>query len=86
MFSKLLSLQAQGLGDLNNQYIGETEGQLFVRIKEHLTPTNSSVFKHIENCAYCTNYKNIYNCFEIIKTCSSFKDLLSKEALKIKKT
>ena len=38
-------------GDLNNQYIGETERQLFVRIKEHVTPTNSAVFKHIENCA-----------------------------------
>ena len=52
--------------DLNIQYIGETERQIFVKIKEHVTPTNSAVFKHIENCAYCTNYHNIYSCFEII--------------------
>ena len=72
-------------GDLNNQYIGETERQLFVRIKEHVTPTNNAVFKHIENCAFCTNCNNIYNCFETIKTCSSCNDLLSSEALLIKK-
>ena len=42
--------------NLNNQYIGETKRQLFVRIKEHVTPTNSAVFKHIENCAYCADY------------------------------
>ena len=35
-------------GDLNNQYIGDTERQLFVRVKEHVTPTYSAVFKHIE--------------------------------------
>ena len=72
-------------GDLNNQYIGETERQLFVRVKEHTTPTNSAVFKHIENCAHCKNYSNIYNCFEIIKTCSTYNELLSTEALLIKK-
>ena len=49
-------------GDLDNQYIGETERQLFVRIKEHVTPTNSVVFKHIENCVFCTKCK-IYDCF-----------------------
>ena len=43
------------------------------------------VFKHIENCVFCTNCKIIYNCFEIIKTCSSYNDLLSSEALLIKK-
>ena len=32
-----------------NQYIGENERQLFVRIKEHVTPTNTVVF----NCAHC---------------------------------
>ena len=72
-------------GDLNNQYIGETERQLFVRIKEHVTPTNSAVFKHIENCVFCTNCKNIYNCFKVIKTCTSYNELLSSEALLIKK-
>ena len=36
-------------GDLDTQYIGETERQLFFRIKEHTKPTNSAVFAHIEN-------------------------------------
>ena len=49
-------------GDLNNQYVGEIESQLFVRIIEHLTPTNSAVFKHIESCAFCAN-SNIHSCF-----------------------
>ena len=55
------------LGDLNNQNLSETERQLFEGIKEHVTPTNSAVFKHIENCGFCTNCNIIYNCFEIIK-------------------
>ena len=67
-------------GDLNNQYIGDTERQLFVRVKEHVTPTNSAVFKHDENCGYWTIQKIIYNCFEMIETCSSHDDLLSTEA------
>ena len=49
-------------GDLNNQYVGEIESQLFVRIIEHLTPTNSAVFKHIKSCAFCAN-SNIHSCF-----------------------
>ena len=53
-----------------------TEIPLFVRIREHVTPTNSAVFKHIESCAFCTNCDNIYKCFEIVKTCSSYNDLL----------
>ena len=35
-------------GDLDTQYIGETERQLFVRIKEHTQPTNSAIFSHID--------------------------------------
>ena len=53
-------------GDLDNQYIDETERQLFVRIREHVTPTNKAVFKPIRNCIFCKNC-NIYNCFQIIK-------------------
>ena len=67
-------------GDLNNQYIGETERQLFVRIKEHVTPTNSAVITQIANCAFCTNC-NIYNYFIITKILSSSNDLLSTKAL-----
>ena len=36
-------------GDLNNQYIGETERQILVRIKEHVTQTNRAVFNYIYN-------------------------------------
>ena len=71
-------------GDLDNHYIGETERQLFVRIKEHVTPTSSAVFNHIENFVFCTNC-NIYDCLKIIKECTSHNDLLSTEALLIKK-
>ena len=72
-------------GDLDNQYIGETERQLFVRIKEHATPSNSAVFKHIENCVFCKNCNNIFDCFNIVKKCISYNELLSTEALFIKK-
>ena len=63
-------------GDLNKQYFSMTERHLFVRIKEHVTLTNSAVFKHIEYRACCTNCNIIYNCFEIIKTCSSYKRIM----------
>ena len=49
-----------------------------------MTSTNSAVFKHIENCAFCTNC-NIYNCFKVIKKCSSYNDLLSTKALLVRK-
>ena len=39
-------------GDLDTQYIGETERKIFLRINEHTTPTNSSVFSHIETCTW----------------------------------
>ena len=49
MHQKCLVYKFTCPGDLNNQYIGETEKQLFVRIKKHATQTNSVVFKHIGN-------------------------------------
>ena len=49
-----------------------------------MTPSNSAVFKHIQNCIFCTNC-NIHDCFKIIKKCTSYNDLLSTEALLIKK-
>ena len=69
--------------DQNNQYIGETERQLLVRIKEHITTTNSEVF--IENCSYYKHFCNIYNCFEVTEICETYNYLLSTEALLIKK-
>ena len=54
-------------GDLNNQCIGETERQFFVRIKEYVAPTNNAVFKHIEKCAFCRNC-NIYNSLKLLKS------------------
>ena len=72
-------------GDLDNQYIGETERQLFVRIQEHITPSNSAVFEHIESCYCCKNFSNIYDCFETLKVCNSYNNLLAVEALLIKK-
>ena len=45
-FSSCLVYKFTCPGDLDTQYIGETERQLFLRIKEHTTPTNSSVFSH----------------------------------------
>ena len=61
------------------------ERKLFVRIKEHATLSNSAVFKHIENCVFCKNCNNIFDCFNIVKKCISYNDLLSTEALFIKK-
>ena len=74
-------------GDLDTQYIGETERQLFVRIKEHTKPTNSSsaVFSHIEQCNICQNHTNIFNCFDVIKFCTNRSILLAVEAIMIKK-
>ena len=72
-------------GDLDTQYIGETERQLFVRIKEHIKPTNSAVFAHIEQCRNCQNHNDIFNCFEVIKFCKNRNILLAVEAIMIKK-
>ena len=72
-------------GDLDTQYIGETERQLFVRIKEHTKPTNSAVFSHIEQCRICQNHNDIFNCFEVIKFCKNRNILLAVEAIMIKK-
>ena len=43
--------------NLDTQYIGETEWQSFVKIKE-INTTNSTIFKHITNCDYCQKCKN----------------------------
>ena len=71
-------------GDLNNQYIDVIENQLFVRIKEYITPTNGAEIKYIESCGFYTNC-NICNYFKINKKYSSHNDLLSTEALLFKK-
>ena len=83
MYQSCLVYKFTCSGDLDNQYIDKTERQLFVRIKEHMTPTNSAVLKQIENCVLCTN-RNIYDCFKIIKKCTSYNILLSIEALILK--
>ena len=44
LYSSCIVYKFQYPGDLDTQYIGETERQLFVRIKEHTRPTNSAVF------------------------------------------
>ena len=41
---------------LNNQYIGETKRQLLVKIKNHVTKTNSIVLNDIGKCGFCKNY------------------------------
>ena len=84
-FSSCLVYKFSCPGDLDTQYIGETERQLFVRIKEHTTPTNSTVFAHIENCIFCQNCDKIFNCFEVIKFCKKRSNLLAVEAIMIKK-
>ena len=52
LYQNCLVYKYTSLGYLSNQYIGETERQLFVRIKEHVTPNNSVVLKHNKNCAF----------------------------------
>ena len=46
--------------------------------------TNSAVFKHIENCVFCTNCK-IYDCFYFVIKCTFYNNYLSTEAPLIKK-
>ena len=75
----------QSPGDLDTQYIRETERQLFVRIKEHTKPTNSPVFSHIEQCKICQDHNDISNCFEVIKFCKNRNILLAVEAITVKK-
>ena len=84
MYHSCVVYKIKCLGDLDNQYIGETERQLFVRIKEHVTPSISAVFKYIENCVFCKNC-NGYDSFNIVKNCISYNDILSREALFLKK-
>ena len=45
---------------------------------------NSAVFQHIESCYFLKNFSNIYDCFEILKVCNSYNNLLAVEALLIK--
>ena len=40
-------------GDLDTQYIGEMQRQLFVKVKEHTRPTSCAVFSHIKQCKFC---------------------------------
>ena len=68
------------------QYIGETKRQLFVKIKEHIKPTNSAVFSHIEQCKNCQDHDDIVNCFRVIIFCKNQNILLAVEAIMIKKT
>ena len=86
-FSSRIVYKFQCPGDLDTQYIGETERQLFIRIKEHTRSTNSSsaVFSHIEQCKICQNHNNIFNCFDVIKFCKNRSILLAVEAIMIKK-
>ena len=84
MYQSCLVYKFTCSGDLDNQYNRETERQLLVRTKEQVTLSNNAIFKHIENCAFCTNC-NIYDCFKIIKKCTSYNNLLSTEAHLIKK-
>ena len=53
--------------------------------KEHTTPTNRSLFSHIGTCRYCQNFENINDCFEVIKFCTTYSNLLVSEALLITK-
>ena len=43
-YSSCIVYKFQCPGDLDTQYIEETEQQFFVRIKGHSKPTNSAVF------------------------------------------
>ena len=70
-------------GYLDTQYTRETERHLFLRINEHITTTDSSVFSHIETCRYCQNFDNINDCFEVIKFCTKHSNLLASEAVLI---
>ena len=71
--------------DLGTQYIRETKRQLFVRIKEHIKPTNSAAFSHTEQCKICQDNDYIFNCFQVIKFCKNWNILLAVEAIMIKK-
>ncbi|MEL6805021.1 MAG: GIY-YIG nuclease family protein, partial [Bacteroidota bacterium] len=72
--------------DEGTRYVGETERQLFQRIKDHCSSkSHSAVFDHIFLCVECQNHRNVSECFTIVrKSCS--RDILSEEALYIKKT
>lgn len=45
-YESFVVYKSTGQGDHNNQYVGEIEQQLFVRIKEHVAPTYIAVFKN----------------------------------------
>ena len=73
--------------DKSAQYIGETERQLFKRIKDHCKPSNtapSAVFDHISQCDGCLNENNIAEHFSIVRQCTKI-DILSQESLCIKR-
>ena len=87
LFKKDVVYKFQCPCEKDAQYYGETERQLFQRIKEHTTPaatSQSAVLDHLLQCIDCANNRNIYDCFSIVKQCNK-TDILSQEALYIKR-
>lgn len=73
--------------DKSTQYIGETERQLFQRVKDHTRTSNtapSAVYDHMIQCEGCSQVENITSLFSIIRQCKP-KDILSHEAICIRR-
>ena len=71
-------------GDFDTHYTGETARQLFLRVKENNTQTNSSIFNHIKRFRYCQNSENIYDCFKVINLCKTHCNFFAVVAFLIK--
>ena len=73
--------------DEGTQYVGETERQLFKRLQEHTSRSNtaqSAIYDHMLQCEGCATVNNISKSFAIIRQCQTI-DILSQEALFIKR-
>ena len=67
----------------NVSYVGETERNLSLRIKEHFKDKNSHVYKHVNSSETCKEYCTD-NCFSILDRANTKHQLRIKEGLYIR--
>ena len=76
------------LSDSDTSYIGKTKRHIAVRVKEHITPTESKkseIKSHIFDCHTCKNKTLSVDDFSIMKSCRDDYTTRISEALFIKR-
>ena len=72
------------LCDADTTYISKTKRHLAIRMKEHLTISNSAIKQHIEKCPSCQSAESQFDNFSVIDSGRNDFETTIKEALNIK--